>query len=172
MVSYASAPHRLEHRLCRGPRLHDRRGQPGQWPPARMVYLCAAWHSGPLAAAALVGQTAARLAPADPSTALGSPHHLWLAGAAAGHVGAWIGHLVGRRWRLVLRRVQSVELAYCPGLRALGSHRVSYARTRQALAQTRHCRKATCTAFQRIAPWQRGFLAGTTACRARSEAAR
>src|SRR5437016_12245450 len=83
MVSYASATHRLEHCTCRNPCLHDRHYQPDQWPPARVVHLRHTWYRGNLAAAALVGQTAARLAPAHPSPALGSPHRLWTAGAAA-----------------------------------------------------------------------------------------
>src|SRR5437667_302097 len=52
---------------------------------------------GNLAAAALVGQTAARLATIDPSSTLGLPHRLWVTGAAVCHAGAWIRHLVGRR---------------------------------------------------------------------------
>src|SRR2546421_1349561 len=97
MVSYASATHRLEHCTCRNPCLHDRHYQPDQWPPARVVHLRHTWYCGNLAAAALVGQTAARLATIDPSSTLGSPHRLWVTGAAVCHAGAWIRHLVGRR---------------------------------------------------------------------------
>src|SRR5690348_2007568 len=116
MVSYVPAPHRLEPCAWRRPRFHHRPCQPGEWPATRVVHLRAARHSRLLASAAFVGQAATRLAPADPSTALESPHRLWDAGAVACHIGAGIGHLVGCGRRIVPRRVQSVELAYWPGL--------------------------------------------------------
>ena len=163
MVSYATPPHRLEHCTRGPPRLHDRPGQPGEWPPARLDHLHAAWHSRSLVAAASVGQAAPRLAPADPSPALGSPYRLRAAGAAAGHGDARSRHLVGRRWRCVLCRVQSVELAYCPGPRDHSGHRVAYVRTRQTAAQTRYCRKTTGSVFQCLAPGRCGALARTAA---------
>src|SRR5438105_1047418 len=137
MVSYVPASHRLEPCTRRRSCFHDRRCQPGEWPPARVVHLRAAWHSRLLAAVALVGQAPARLVPADPSPTLESPHRLWASGAAVCRVGAWIRHLVGRRRRLVSRRTQSVELAYYPGLRGHGSHRIAYVRTSQTAAHTR-----------------------------------
>src|SRR5260221_548842 len=150
----------------------ERHCQPGEWPPARLVHLRAAWCSRLLAAAALVGQAAARLAPADPSPALGSPHGLWAAGAAAGSTGDWIGHLVGRRWSVVFRGIQSVELAYWPGLRAHCGYGVSHVRTRQTAAQTRPCRKTTGAAIQCVACRQCGALARPAASRTCAECAR
>src|SRR5437016_4426747 len=116
MASYVPASHRLEPCLRRRSCFHDRRCQPGEWPPARVVHLRAAWRSGLLAFPALVGQAPARLATTDPSPALEWPHRLWAAGAAVCRVGAWIRYLVGGRRRLVSRRTQSIELAYYPGL--------------------------------------------------------
>src|SRR2546426_2675890 len=137
MISYVPASHRLEPCARRRPCFYDWHRQLDQWPPARLVHLHAAWHSRLLAAAALVGEAPARLAPADPSAALASAHHLWAAGAAAGRAGAWLRYLVGRRRRVVLRRAQSAELAYWPGHGAHSGYRVSYVRTRQTVAQTR-----------------------------------
>ena len=96
-ILYVPAPHRLEPGARSRPCFRDRYCQSAEWPPARVVHLRAAWYCGNLAAAALVGQTAARLATIDPSSTLGLPHRLWVTGAAVCHAGAWIRHLVGRR---------------------------------------------------------------------------
>src|SRR5438270_10629891 len=97
MTEYVPAPHRLEHCAGRRSRFHARRYQPAEWPPTGVVHLRPARYSWLMVAAALVGQAAPRLVPANPSPALGSPHRLWRSGAAVCYVGAWLGHLVGRR---------------------------------------------------------------------------
>src|SRR5258706_3985912 len=130
-----------------------------------MVHLCATWNCGFLASAALMGQAAARLAAAHSSSTLGSPHRFWAAGNAAGHTDIGIRHMVGHRRRLVLRRTQSVELAYWSGLRTHSGYLISHVCTRQTTAQTRCGRQATDTAFRCLAPWQRGALASAAAYR-------
>src|SRR5947207_2654422 len=97
MIEYVPAPHRLEHCAGRRSRLHARHYQPGEWPPTGVVHLRPTRHNWLMVAAALVGQAAPRLVPANPSPALGSPYHLWRSGAAGCYVGAWLGLLVGRR---------------------------------------------------------------------------
>ena len=107
-------------------RLHNRRCQPGEWPPQEWLIFVLHAIGGFWLLLLMWGKLRRVWPRFDSSTALGSPHSSLDYWRSCCNVGARIRHLVGTGGVWNFCWIQSVELAYYPGLRTHISYTLSY----------------------------------------------